>query len=176
MSIKIPWQVWACAGLGLFLVLFGWYWDSHGASRVQKRWDAAVARGTVIVAGLKAEQGKVTVRVETKYVDRWKVIHEKGDTITKLVPQFISDGTCDLPGGFRVLHDAAVSGTTPSAADLTNAEPVPASTAATTVTENYTTCNKAISDLAGLREWLEEQRKVYLERCKLPGVDCSKDN
>lgn len=176
IGIKIPWQVWACAGLVIFQCLFGWYWYEKGSDSVQERWDASVARGTVIVENLKAGQNKVTTVVETKYVDRVKVVYEKGKTITKLVPQFIPDGTCDLPGGFRVLHDAAITGSIPTAADGTNGQPVSVETATTTVTENYTTCQAAITDLEGLREWVRQQRELYLEQCKLQGVDCSKDN
>jgi hypothetical protein len=176
LGIKIPWQVFACAGLVAFLSLFGWYWDHHGASRVQARWDASIERGKVIVKDLKAGQNKLTVRVETKYIDRWRTIHEKGDTITKLVPQYIPSGTCDLPAGFRVLHDNAVSSTIPQPSELTNAAPVSVAEATSTVTENYTTCNAAISDLAGLREWLEGQQQAYRELCKQRGVVCSKDN
>ena len=135
---------------------------------------SAVSRGTVIVENLKAGQARVNTVIETKYVDRWKVIHEKGDTITKLIPQFIPDGSCDLPGGFRVLHDAAITGTIPTAAEGTVAEPVPVATAAGTITSNYTQCKEAISDLEGLREWAEQQHQLYLEQCKLQGVDCSK--
>lgn len=143
---------------------------------MQARWDASIERGKVIVKDLKSAQGQVTVRVETKYVDRWRTIYEKGDTITKLVPQYIPAGTCDLPAGFRVLHDNAVSGTIPSTSAATDAAPVPVRDAATTITGNYTTCNAAISDLMGLREWVEGQQQAYQELCKQRGVVCSKDN
>ncbi len=173
MGIKIPWQVWACAGLVILIGLFGWYMDSRGASRIQKRWDQSIARGQVIVADLKGKQGQVTTRIEYVYRDRIKTVYEKGDTITKLVPQFIPSGTCDLPGGFRVLHDAAVAGTIPTAAEGTNAAPVSVADATRTIAKNYTTCKAAIVDLEGLRSWVQEQRQIYLDQCKQQGVVCT---
>lgn len=116
MGIKIPWQIWACAGIVSFLVFSHWYSYQKGAASVQLKWDAAVIRGKAIVQELEADQGKVTTRIEYKYIDRWRTIHEKGDTITKLVPHYIPVDSCDLPPGFRVLHDAAATGTIPGGA------------------------------------------------------------
>lgn len=175
MAKKIPWQVWVLSGLALSFYSWGVLQHHRGAAEVQKQWDDSISRGKVIVDSLKAGQNKITTVTEFKYIDRVQVIHEKGKTITKLVPQFIPIDSCDLPGGFRLLHDAAVSGTIPSAADAVDAAPVPASTAATTITENYTICKAAISDLEGTREWIQQQRQLYLELCKQPGARCSED-
>lgn len=172
---KIPWQAWLLSGLALSFYGWGVLQHHRGAAEVQKQWDDSISRGKVIVDTLRAGQNKVTTVIETKYKDRVQVIHEKGKTITKLVPQFIPADSCDLPGGFRLLHDAAVSGTIPSAAEGVDAAPVPVTTAATTITENYTTCKAAISDLEGMREWAQQQRQLYLELCKQPGVRCSAD-
>jgi len=176
MSIKIPWQIWVCAGFILYSVALGWFFHHKGAAAVQKKWDMAVVLGTLIVNDLRAGQGKITTVTEVKYLDRIKVIHEKGETITKLIPQFIPNGSCDLPGGFRVLHDAAVTSTIPTAAEGTNAAAVSIEDTATTVIGNYTQCNGAISDLQGLREWVSQQEQLYLDQCKQQGVVCSKGN
>lgn len=173
MGIKIPWQVFACAGLVILLALSHCSVYNMGKANTQAKWDASIERGRSIVEGLKANQGKVTTQIEYKYIDRWRTIHEKGDTITKLVPHYIPVDSCELPGGFRVLHDAAVTGTIPGTAEGTDAAPVPAATAATTVSENYTQCRGAISDLQGLREWVEKQRQTYLDLCKQQEVDCT---
>ncbi len=175
-SIKIPWQVLACAGLVLFQVLFGWYWYEKGSDAVQKKWDQSISRGSAIVEKLKSGQGQVTTKIEYVYRDRVKVIHEEGKTITKLVPHYIPAGTCELPGGFRVLHDAAVTGTIPEAPGRVDEAPVPVETAAITITENYTTCREAIADLEGMRTWAAQQYQLYLDQCKQRGVACNLDN
>lgn len=52
--------------------------------------------------------------------------------------------------------------------------PVDVTEATKVIVGNYTQCRAAISDLEGLREWVEEQRRLYLELCKQRDVDCSK--
>ena len=173
---KIPWQVWALSGLVISFWLWGHVQYGKGQGEVQAEWDASVERGKAVVKNLEAGQGKVTTKIEIQYRDRVKVIHEKGDTITKLVTKYIPVGTPDLPGGFRLLHDAAVYNTVPRAAEGVDGAPVSVATATATITGNYTTCNAAISDLAGMRQWAQEQRQIYLDQCKQQGVHCSTDN
>lgn len=173
-GIKIPWQVFACAGLVLALWGYGKFKYHQGAASVQTQWDAAVERGKVVVEDLKKNQGKTTTRVETVTVEKIKTIKEKGDVIVKQVKVFVPDGSCDLPGGFRLLHDAAAANTIPDASRADDAAPVPAQTAATTIAENYTTCNAAIADLEGLRTWVREQEQLYLDQCKAEPSLCSK--
>lgn len=174
-GIKIPWQVFACAGLVLALWGYGKFKYHQGADSVQVEWDASVERGKVIVRDLKANQGKVTTKVETVTIEKIKTIKEKGDVIVKQVEVLVPDGTCDLPGGFRLLHDAAAANTIPDSTKADDAERVPAQTAATTIAENYTTCNAAIADLEGLRRWVREQEQLYLDQCKDEPSLCSKD-
>jgi hypothetical protein len=173
---KIPWQVWALSGLVGSFWLWGHIQYGRGQGEVQDRWNASVERGKVIVKNLEAGQGKVTTKIEVQYKDRVKVIHEKGNTITKLVTKYIPVGTPDLPGGFRLLHDSAVYNTVPGTTEGVDSAPVPVATATTTITRNYTTCNAAISDLEGTRQWIREQRQLYLDQCKQRGVHCSTDN
>lgn len=172
-GIKIPWQVWACAGL----IALGWgygKWQHHkGASEVQAAWDASRERGKVIVEDLKKRQGTVTEKVVTNTVEKIKTIKEKGDVIVKQVEVLVPSDSCDLPGGFRLLHDAAATNTLPDSTRAVDAEPVPAQTAATTVAENYTTCNAAIADLQGLRQWASEQHQLYLDQCKASPSLCN---
>lgn len=175
-GIKIPWQVFACTGLVLILGISGWKLYDLGRDHKQAEWNASIARGKIIVEGLKNKQAIVTTRVVTQTVERVRNIKEKGDVIVRQVKVFVPDGSCQLPGGFRLLHDAAATNAIPNSAGAADAEPVPAQTAATTVAENYTTCNAAIADLSGLRQWVQTQYQVYLDQCKEAGVRCSKDS
>lgn len=176
LAKKIPWQLWVLAGVLFSFWLYGAWQYRQGAADTQAAWDESVERGKVIVADLKKRQGTVTERVVYQTVERIKTIKEKGDAIVKQVEVLVPDGSCDLPGGFRLLHDAAAANTIPDTSKSADAEPVPAQTVATTVAENYTTCNAAIADLQGLRQWAVEQHQLYLDQCKERGVLCSTDS
>lgn len=151
---KIPWKVWAFAGvIALCFVCY-----LHGKSVVQTEWDESVERGKVLLKDLTKNQGKITTKVETVYVDKVKVIHEKGKTIIKEVPVFVGKDECSLSGGFRLLHDAAASSTIPDPTKIPNAAPVSAQAVARTVTENYTTCHETAERLKSLQLWVTQQR------------------
>lgn len=173
ISIKIPWQVYACTGVMAILGAAGYYLYDLGRDHTQAKWDASVERGKAVVTALKNKQGSVTTKVETVYVDRVKTIKEKGDVIYKEIPVYIPADSCNLPPGFRVLHDAAAVGTIPSTAAIPNAEPVPVRTATETVTRNYETCHLIKADLELLRQWVLEQRELYLAECKQQGLNCN---
>lgn len=173
MAKKIPWQVWLLSGGLVIFGLSNWWSYNQGKATIQADWDAAVERGKVVVKDLKSKQDIVTEKIETVYVDRWRTIYEKGDTITREIPVYIPADECTLGGGFRVFHDAAATNTIPSTSQIPDAEPVPARDLAGTIGRNYTTCQAAISDLAGLREWASQQRALYLDLCKQRGVHCN---
>lgn len=175
-GIKIPWQVYACAGVVVVLGISGWKLYDLGQDHKQSEWDESIARGKVIVEQLKSKQGTVTTKIVTQTVERIKIVKEKGDTIVKRVEVLIPASTPDLPGGFRVLHDAAAANTVPDSTEGTNAEPVPVRTASSTIARNYETCHLAITELQGLRQWVQGQHQAYLDQCKASGVHCSADN
>lgn len=176
IGIKIPWQVFACAGV--VLAIYGWGELRHyqGKQEVQTQWDASIDRGKTIVRDLRANQGKVTTKIETVYVDRIKVIHEKAQIITKYVDRLIPVNTPDLPGGFRLLHDAAATNTIPDPTGEVQAQPVPVKDLALTIDDNYEACLVESEKLKGLWTWLQEQRQLYEEACKQQGTLCSKDS
>jgi len=170
LNVKIPWQVFACAGALVVLGAAGWYVYNLGQDHKQQEWNAAVERGKGIVENLKKQQEKITIKVETRTVERVKVVKEKGDAIIQRVPVYLPDSTLMLPGGFRVLHDAGATGTIPGAPESTNAAPVRVTDVARTTVQNYTTCLKVREELIGLQAWVQEQRRAYLEACKQQGV------
>ena len=81
MSV-IPWpyRLLALTALGVALIGFGWI---KGASHVQAQWDAAIQQRTLQAAAIRERQAQATVKVVTQYVDRVRVVREKGDTIIK---------------------------------------------------------------------------------------------
>jgi hypothetical protein len=114
----IPWPYrWlAIVLLAAALIGFGWI---KGAGHVQAQWDAAVQQQTLQAAAAREWQAQATVKVVTEYVDRVRVVREKGDTIIKEVPVYVPvqvDAACTINRGFVRLHDAAAAGELPEPA------------------------------------------------------------
>lgn len=151
------WSALLAAGC-ILILLVGWH--SRKADRIQTAWDESVARGKVEVERLKSEAGKVTVKVETEYVEVVKTIREKGDVVIREVPVFVPADDPGLSGGFRVYHDAAAAGAIPDAARIPDAAPVAADTAASTVAGNYFTCHETAARLTALQGWVAEQHRL----------------
>lgn len=80
--IRWPYRLLALAALAVALIGFGWV---KGAGHVQARWDAAVQQQTLQANAIREHQALATVKVVTEYVDRVRVVREKGDTIIKAV-------------------------------------------------------------------------------------------
>lgn len=164
-----PYLLWIKLGaLALLIALVWWQIAAYGSRRygageaaVQAKWDESVRRGEKELARLKAAAGKITIQKETVYVDRIKVIREKGDAIVRAVPVFVPAGAAELPGGFRLLHDAAASGVAiPAAAGIADAAPVDAQAAAFTVLGNYAEYHVVAERLISLQDWVLAQCKA----------------
>lgn len=164
MTLPNPYTAVAAALAGLLVIVaiavpiknYGDKRFDAGKADVQAEWDAAVARGKADVERLKTEATKVTVKTETIYVDRIKTIREKGNVIERRIPYYVA-ADVDLPGGWRLLHDDAAAGTVSDAADLADAAPVDAQTAAAGVTDNYLTCHETRQQLVSLQDWVYRQ-------------------
>ena len=114
---RIPAQV---AG-SVLLVLSVWL---AGGAANNKQWEIEIAKRDAEIAELKAQADKVTVEVITKYVDRVKVVKEKGDVIIKEIPKLITkeiDRGCQLPPIVGLLHNSAATNTVPSTTQITDA-------------------------------------------------------
>ena len=159
MSV-IPWpyRLLALAALGLTLVGFGWV---KGAGHVQAQWDTAVQQQALQATTVREEQAQATVKVVTEYVDRIRVVREKGDTIIKEVPVYVpvqADAACTINRGFVRLHDAAAVGALPEPARDTDAAAadIALSAVAGTVATNYQTCHETAEQLRALQTWVRE--------------------
>lgn len=160
---SLPWQVWG--GIAM-LAVFLWYGHARyeaGQAEVQARWDAETAAEVAAAARKKAASDVASARVEVRYVERVRVVRERGATIVKEVPVYVPLDSCPLTPGWRVLHDAAAAGRMPDPARLPDAAPVPAQVAAATVADNYATCLENAEAQKGLIEWWQEQAKLRIE-------------
>lgn len=158
--IPAPYRWLALAALAVALFGAGWL---KGAASVQSDWDDANAKQAKKTAETVVKQAEATVEVVTKYVDRVKVVREKGETITKEVSVYVPVDSCPLSGGFRLLHDAAATNTLPETARIPDAPPVGAQDLATTVSGNYLACHEIREQLISLQAWVSEQRRIGQE-------------
>lgn len=159
----------AIAALLLAVLSFGGcrikaYGDARyadGKAAVQKDWDMSREKGRKEIERLRAAASRITLKTEVVYRDRIVTIREKSDAIVQEVPVFVPAGSCELPGGFRLLHDAAAAnGPVPDAAAVADAAPVAAQAAATAVFDNYGTCHETAQRLTSLQDWILAQCKA----------------
>jgi len=156
--IPWPYRLLVLAALGVALVGFGWI---KGVRHVQAQWDAAIQQQTLQVAAVRERQAQATVKVVTQYVDRVRVVREKGDTIIKEVTVYVpvqADAACTINRGFVRVHDAAAAGELPEPArdaDATTAG-IALSAVAGTVATNYQTCHENAEQLRALQAWVVE--------------------
>lgn len=153
-------RYWLWILIVIAIVFLGRYVYTAGQRDVQEEWDASIARGLIEVAKLKEKQVVVTTKVETVYVDRVKTIREKSDAIETVREVFVPVDSGNLGGGFRLFHDAAVTGVIPESASITDAAAVPIADVAETVSANYERCHVAYATVDGLQEWIRAQQKL----------------
>jgi len=115
----------------------------------------------------KAEQQsqQVNTVIQTKVVERVKVVKENTDANVQVVEKIVTkyDNMCTLSNAAISVHDSAsqnqVSRSTGSAVEGTS--DVKASELIRTVTENYGTYYQMREQLLGWQQWYKEQRKIY---------------
>jgi hypothetical protein len=146
--------------LGIALLGALWLYHRFTAMRIadaDARAQAAVAAQQDIAGQLAA--AKASERVVTQYIDRVRVVYERGTTLTKEIPVYVTaqaDATCPVPVGFVRVHNAAAANELPGPAGAADARAsgLALSTVAGTVVDNYTTCHAAIEQLNALRSWV----------------------
>jgi hypothetical protein len=115
----------------------------------------------------RAEQQsqQVNTVIQTKVVERVKVVREKTDANVQVVEKIVTkyDNMCTLSNAAISVHDSAsqnqVSRSTGSVVEGTS--DVKASELIKTVTENYGTYYQMREQLLGWQQWYKEQRKIY---------------
>ncbi len=159
---SVPKLFWIC-----LILCLGWHITANKLETAQQ----LAADRLVVIKDLEKAAKEVpkvaqkTVEVEVvKYRDRVQYIKGEARVIEKQVPIYIPAGTPDLPGGFRLLHDAAAQGRSIAGDPAGNeGSPVPVETAALTIADNYQSCLIDKEKLAFFqRMWakLEEQYGV----------------
>lgn len=167
----VPWQAW----LVVALLLVGWRYGEHryaaGKADVQAKWDKQKLVDEAAASKLRTAANRVSTKIVTQYVDRVRVVREKSHAIAQQVPAFVPAGLPDLPGGWRLLHDAAAANEPiAGGADPDDAAPVPVATAAATVVDNYGADHKTAARLMSLQDWVyaQCQKNPPPEGCTAP--------
>lgn len=115
----LPLWFWLAVAAAVAFFVYGERRYAAGQAERQGLWDAATTEQEHRIRELQAKVDAATARVEVRTVEQVKEIHVKGDTIIKRIPTLVPVGSCDLPVGFRRVHDDAsgheVSDTTASA-------------------------------------------------------------
>lgn len=161
----IPWYYrWlAIALLILGTIAFGFV---KGMKHVQDKWDSSVQKENLLVTQKVIKQGEITTKVLTQYVDRVRIVKEKGEEITKNVPIYVNtknDADCVINHGFIVLHDSAANqNPVPDSTGISNDSPseLKLSTVLTTITENYAIAIENSERLKALQQWVRGQYEL----------------
>ena len=146
------WLLLACGITALVLGYFGWADHQQGLG-----YDKAQAEYAAQAKKVDTRREEVAPPIEAAQIVVQERIRIVTQTIIKEVPVYVKADDCPMPGGFRVLHDAAADGEVPDPTRIADAAPVPAQDVAATVADNYGTCLANAARLTGLQEWVNAQ-------------------
>ena len=143
----------------LAVIAFGcWRWSIH---EQQVGYARAVAEFAAQGRKTDQQRGEVTQAAQTDAVREQERVRIVTKTIVKEVPVYVQANAPDLPAGWRLLHDAAATGSSlPEPAAGIDGIPISAQDAASTVAENYGTCRADQARLSGLQEWVRKQETL----------------
>lgn len=130
--------------------------ESIGYARAQTEYAAQAKK-------IDSDRTAVAAPIESKHEAAVVKIQTVTKTILKDRIVYVKATDCPMPGGFRVLHDAAANGIIPDATTIPNASAVPASDVADTVAANYGVCQEIRQRLTDLQVWVRTQQDLKLE-------------
>lgn len=156
---KIPFTWYIILGLVITILVWGQIRFHQGASSVK-------AQIKTEVKYIKAVSPQVTASVVTKYVDRVRVIHDKGRTIIKKVPIYVTskdNAQCVINNGFVELWNAANQMRIPDTTTTFNEKPsnVILTDVAAEHAKEAQIQHETEQQLISLQEWVKAQQKLY---------------
>lgn len=101
---------------GVLILVAGIYFE--GGLQNELHWRAEIEKQNAEIARLNEAAANITTQVETKYVDRIKIVKGKTNVIIEKIPEYITkndDANCTIPDSFRVLYNAAAKNELPEA-------------------------------------------------------------
>lgn len=150
--------------LSTILMIAGVYF--YGGYGVEMEWRQKARELQAEIDRKDAVSAEVTEKIVTKYVDKVKIVKEKGNVIVKEIPKYItkeSDANCVIPNSFIVLHNSASRNEIPDSARPVDdtASTLKLSTVIETVAGNYTIYYETAEQLKALQDWVRQQEKIY---------------
>lgn len=128
---------------------------------------AASAGARAATLTIERDAARNNVRVVTRYVDRVRIVRERGATITREIPAHVTpqaDARCPVPVGFVRVHNAAAQNLPlhrPAADPDAPAPGVTLSAVAATVAGNYGTCHVVREQLLALQDYLRGLQQAH---------------
>ena len=152
----------------LVIILFGIFYEGNYYGT--KDYRARIAEMETKVGEVKVESEKVNTVIQTKYVDRVKIVKEKAEENVKIIEKIVTqyDNKCELSNAAIVLHNSASQNTvSPSAGNsVEGTSNVKISDVLRAVTDNYSTYYQTREQVIGWQQWYKEQKKIYEEKLK----------
>lgn len=149
---------WIALALGV-LILFTWaYFETRAHDRERARADKAQqeldnARAQLADYQSRSETVQAIAQDRAEAAVRIRTVTKE---LTREVPVYVPVGSCELPPGWRVLHDAAAEGSPAASSPGADGAPVAAEEAAATVIENYGACRDNADRLVKLQQYVRE--------------------
>lgn len=134
------------------LAAAGWLIREAYTDLGEARMEAALAQEEASRIDRAAAQAEAfnTARIQAK-----ERIHTEVKELIREVPIRVpAASSCPLPGGWRMLHDAAATGNPPPPPGGPDDPPASPQDAAATVVDNYGTCRDIANQLRGLQQWV----------------------
>ncbi len=159
----MTWGMKGVMALLLAILLAGAEWKVYlagkraGMAEVQQKWDRQTAEVEQVVRDEEAIRQKVITKTVTKFVEKAAQERVVYRDIIKEVPSYVPSDLPMLPGSFRVLHDAAATGSPlPEVGDSGGVDgaAVRPDDLANTLTKNYANCRDTRMRLIYLQEIL----------------------
>lgn len=141
----------------IFIGLAWWGYTDWRDHQQDIGYQRAVAEFQAQAQAADAKREQITQYVDREVVKTVREVQVVTETIIKEVPVYVPSDAPDLPGGWRLLHDAAARGEVPDPARIPDAAAVAAAAAAETVAANYGACRENAERLSAFQQWARQQ-------------------
>lgn len=150
--------------ISTILLVAGVYF--YGGYGVEMEWRNKAKELQAEIDRKNAVSAVVTEKIVTQYVDKVKIVKEKGNVIIKEVPKYITkehDAGCVIPKSFVLLHNSASRNEIPDTTGPIDdsASTTKLSAVIDTVAGNYTIYYETAEQLKALQDWVKQQEKIY---------------
>lgn len=136
-----------------------------GMAHVQDQWNDSIQKENIATLTRTVVRHEITEKVVTQFVDKVKIVKEKGDTIIKEVPYVVTkevDSACPINNGFvRLWNDSNKGELSASTRDIdASTSRVVLSDVATQHAREAEICRATEEQLKSLQQWIREQSEL----------------